>query len=266
MTDQISRSEPVETRVGSLEFSHDFANGIPTAATVEQLYDELDFQRACQAYLWGLPIVALAEWQWIHENTFGASSGDVVASLGYQDKLGILTANTTTPYFVSFFDLAATGPFVVEMPPGLTSGVSNDMWQRPIVDMGTPGRDKGQGATYLFVGPGQDEPDSGDYIVVRSSTFSMLFAFRVLDPDPATGQAILDALRLYPLSGRHDPTLPRFVKPAGKPYLAVQPHGLAYWGAAGRHPRAGAGRGARPLLPRDAQAARDPAWGPLCSR
>jgi hypothetical protein len=41
----------VETRVGMLEFTHDFANGYPTDATVEKLYDERDFQRACQAYL-----------------------------------------------------------------------------------------------------------------------------------------------------------------------------------------------------------------------
>jgi hypothetical protein len=41
----------VETRVGMLEFTHDFANGYPTDATVEKLYDQRDFQRACQAYL-----------------------------------------------------------------------------------------------------------------------------------------------------------------------------------------------------------------------
>jgi hypothetical protein len=48
----------VETRLGPLEFTHDFANGYPTDATVEKLYDERDFQRACQAYLWSLPAVS----------------------------------------------------------------------------------------------------------------------------------------------------------------------------------------------------------------
>ena len=48
----------VETRIGSLEFD----KGFPTDATVEKLYDEMDFQRAVQAYLWGLPMVEMAEW------------------------------------------------------------------------------------------------------------------------------------------------------------------------------------------------------------
>ena len=48
------------TRIGALEFTHDFANGYPTDATVERLFDERDFQRACQAYLWALPIVSMA--------------------------------------------------------------------------------------------------------------------------------------------------------------------------------------------------------------
>jgi len=43
-------SARVETRIGTLEFTHDFVSGFPTDATVEKLYDERDFQRACQAY------------------------------------------------------------------------------------------------------------------------------------------------------------------------------------------------------------------------
>jgi len=44
-----SASQRIETRIGTLEFTHDFANGYPTDATSEKLYDERDFQRACQA-------------------------------------------------------------------------------------------------------------------------------------------------------------------------------------------------------------------------
>jgi hypothetical protein len=53
----------IETRIGTLEFTHNFANGYPTDATIEKLYDERDFQRACQAYLWSLPAVSFASWQ-----------------------------------------------------------------------------------------------------------------------------------------------------------------------------------------------------------
>ena len=57
------RPHTIETRIGRLEFTHDFANGYPTDATIDKLYDERDFQRACQAYLWSLPAVSFASWQ-----------------------------------------------------------------------------------------------------------------------------------------------------------------------------------------------------------
>lgn len=59
-------------------------------------------QRATQAYIWALPIVAFNEWQKANRNVFGASDTDFVIYRRYQDKLGILTANATTPYIISF--------------------------------------------------------------------------------------------------------------------------------------------------------------------
>ena len=111
-------AEDVETRIGKLSFTHDFANGYPDKKSVEKLYDEIDFQRGCQLYLWSLPLVSLAEWQKAHEVTFGARSGDVVVYDNYLAKQGILTANATTPYIISFFNLAETGPVVIDMPGG----------------------------------------------------------------------------------------------------------------------------------------------------
>ena len=56
----------VETRIGRL----DFINGYPSNETIEKLYNELDFQRAVQAYLWGLPMVEMAEWQKAQKDVF----------------------------------------------------------------------------------------------------------------------------------------------------------------------------------------------------
>jgi hypothetical protein len=50
MTTTQNATQEIETHIGTLEFTHDFANGFPTDATAEKLYDERDFQRACQAY------------------------------------------------------------------------------------------------------------------------------------------------------------------------------------------------------------------------
>jgi len=43
-------------------------------------------------------------WQQVTKKTFGAGNGDIVVYRTYRDKLGLLAANNTTPYIVSFVD------------------------------------------------------------------------------------------------------------------------------------------------------------------
>ncbi|MFN9592619.1 MAG: hypothetical protein ACK56G_07900, partial [Pirellulaceae bacterium] len=64
----------IESRLGKLELR----NGFPTDETVQKIYDDIDYQRACQAYLWGLPLMAMQEWQREHRETFGAGNLDYV--------------------------------------------------------------------------------------------------------------------------------------------------------------------------------------------
>ena len=59
-TGMTAQAETLKTRIGDLSFTHDFANGYPTDATVEKLFNEMDFQRATQAYIWSIPIVSMA--------------------------------------------------------------------------------------------------------------------------------------------------------------------------------------------------------------
>jgi hypothetical protein len=225
-----TQSQTVDTRIGRLLFTHDFANGYPTKETVEKLYDELDFQRACQAYLWGLGPVSLLEWEREAAQKFGARNCDLVAYTTYQHKLGILTANATTPYVCGFINLAQTGPVVIEIPAGATAGLVNDFWHRIVSDMGIPGPDQGEGAKYLVVGPGQPDVAKDGYRVARSSTLSILWGTRILDPDPEKGKAILGAIRAYPYTQRNSPPPMRILTPpAGKAWLGVQPRGLTYW-------------------------------------
>jgi hypothetical protein len=82
------QSQGIETRIGRLEFTHDFANGYPTDATIEKLYDERDFQRACQAYLWSLPAVSFASWQRGVTKDLGAKNGQIVAISVYRGQAG----------------------------------------------------------------------------------------------------------------------------------------------------------------------------------
>lgn len=45
----VQAQEKLDTRIGRLSFTHDFASGYPTDKTIAKLFDEIDFQRACQA-------------------------------------------------------------------------------------------------------------------------------------------------------------------------------------------------------------------------
>jgi hypothetical protein len=47
--------------------------GQPAVDTIPELYDELDFQRAVQAYVWATPFVALSEMLESLERDFGAT-------------------------------------------------------------------------------------------------------------------------------------------------------------------------------------------------
>src|SRR4051794_17160832 len=116
---------------------------LPARQSLPLVFDELDYQMACQAYLWALPLVSYAQWQQELYEVFGAMSSDIVHYVAYRDRLGLITANATTPYTLNFFDLNETGPLVVELPPGPTAGGVSDFWQRDIGVMGELGADSG---------------------------------------------------------------------------------------------------------------------------
>ena len=52
----ITIPDSVETRLGTLRFS----DGFPDDATVQKVYDNLDFQRGVQAFLTAMPAASLA--------------------------------------------------------------------------------------------------------------------------------------------------------------------------------------------------------------
>ena len=80
-----AQAETLKTRMGDLSFTHDFANGYPTNATVEKLFNEIDFQRACQAYIWSIPIASMAQWQYAHTEQLGAKNGQIVFVESYKE-------------------------------------------------------------------------------------------------------------------------------------------------------------------------------------
>src|SRR5262245_52346965 len=108
----LAQAQSVDTHVGKLELDV----GYPTKATAEKLYDEMDFQRATQAFLWALPAVGFHALHLAHLNAFGAKDGEVVLYQDLKDKEGMLTPNITTLYAFSFWNMKEKGPLVVEVP------------------------------------------------------------------------------------------------------------------------------------------------------
>ena len=215
----------IETRLGKLELK----NGYPTTATVEKVFDDIDYQRACQAYLWALPLMAMEQWQSEQHNKFGAGNLDYVDYLTFTDKLGLLTANATTPYLMAFPNMKDTGPLVAEVPAGAVAGGILDFWQRPLTDCGQTGPDKGAGGKYLILGPNDPDMKPEGYFVVRTPTINVWLGMRVLDPNRDKALATMAALRVYPYSHRDTPPTTPHVQVNGRKWSGVQPRGLAYW-------------------------------------
>jgi hypothetical protein len=217
----------VDSRIGTLEFTHDFANGYPTDATVTKLYDEMDFQRASQAYMWSIPLVGFVNWQLIQNEIFNAKNGQLLYINDYDERLAMLTLNGTTPYVTGFVDLQESGPFVIEMPPGEVRGAASDMWQIQMTQLTRPGK-------YLFVGPNQELPvgaESEGYIITHSPMNNFFVGFRLMSEDEKTRTALLDKVKIYPYSERKSPKKMKHIRPGDKKWHAHQPRTMDYWKA-----------------------------------
>jgi hypothetical protein len=193
---EITTPDNVQTRIGALEFK----DGAPSAATVEKVYDNLDFAHALNAYLNGFQIAS------IHAareglRSIGAADGNVVIFSELMDSQSLfLTANCDTIYAIAVADLRK-GPVVIEAPP-MALGTVNDMSFQWVIDMGLPGPDRGAGGKYLIVPPDYEGvlPESG-YHVGRSRTNGALAFVRcfVDNGDPApTAARIRQHMKVYP--------------------------------------------------------------------
>ena len=110
-----------QTRSGVLEFK---PNGYPTDETVVRVQEEMDYQRAVQAYLQLLPAVGIMQWYNAHFE-LGGKTGDWIIYDTTELKMPILTSNATTPYILTFANLMDTdGLLMLEVPPGPTGGMT----------------------------------------------------------------------------------------------------------------------------------------------
>ncbi|CAI8894609.1 DUF1254 domain-containing protein [Pseudomonas sp. IT-196MI5] len=219
--------DTLNTRIGKLKYEV----GYPSKETSQKLYDEMDFQRATQAYLWSFPAVSFASVKAGLFHDLGATYNDIVLWENFLDsKALVLTGNNSTIYAVSQMDLK-DGPVVVEVPAGPTAGAFADLWFETS-GVGHLGPDKGNGGKYLLVPPGyQGELPKDGYFVVPFKTMDANFFIRgiVIKGDVAGAADMIAKSRVYPYSERANPKPGKVLRVTGKYANTIEPQGLAYW-------------------------------------
>jgi hypothetical protein len=213
------------TRIGELALE----SGYPSSETIEKLYDERDFQRACQVHTWALPMVGFHALHLAQRDQIGVKDGDVAMYLDLADKKGMLTPNITTLYAFSFWDLSQKGPLVIEAPAGLIAGGVLDLWQQPITDIGQTGPDKGQGGKYLILPPGSQPISAPGFRVFTSPTKQVWFGTRGLDPDPVKAMATVKSHKIYGWNNRAKPDPTNYFPVNGKAWTSAHPTDVQYF-------------------------------------
>ena len=219
----ITIPDRIETRLGTLTFF----DGFPDEATVDKLYDNLDFQRGVQAVLTAMPAASQAA-QRKALRGFGPDNQTVAIFESLMDSRSLfLTPNTESIYALAWLDLK-DGPVVMESPPNVL-GLVDDFWFHYVTDIGNAGPDEGRGGRFLFLPPGYDGPlPRAGYHVYQPRTFGNIVGLRGFQVNGDTAPAvdsIKRRLRIYPYS----PSSP------SSPYAeAVSPPAMNFVDVSGR--------------------------------
>jgi hypothetical protein len=137
---KITTPDSTGTRIGTLNFN----NGAPDDATVDLVYDNLDFMRGVQTFLTGVSATSIrAACNGIETVGIKTNEGFGITEDLMDARSLFLTPNTTTVYGFTCLDLSA-GPMVLEVPTGVLGPV-DDANFRWVTDIGLTGPDAGKG-------------------------------------------------------------------------------------------------------------------------
>ena len=145
----ITTPDTVETRLGTLKFF----DGFPDDATVQKVYDNLDFERGVQAFLTAMPGASVYGLREGFRSAGATDNHTVLITENLMDSKSLfLTPNTETVYNLMWLDLK-DGPLVLETPPNVL-GIIDDFWFHYVGDVGNAGPDRGKGGKFLLLPPG----------------------------------------------------------------------------------------------------------------
>ncbi len=212
--------QTLDTRIGELEFEHDYLVGIPTEASRDKIFDEIDFQRACQAYIWSVPLTSFYAWKQSFYD-MGGEDGQIHFFESYDSKLGGLTYNTTTPYVLAFFNVAEK-PTMITIPTEEVRGAVHSMWQIGLSQMTKPGQ-------YVIVPKGSGSPAGmpKDATLIESDTNYIFFGVRLMAKSKEQRDKDLANILITDTKGK-----PISSKPINRPAKGLDgkhPRGMAFW-------------------------------------
>ena len=191
----------MKTSFGELNF---LGGAFPTEDSAQKIYDEMDLQRATQAYMDFYPALSVFAIVTSQIRDFGFKSASDIGVIAdfMKPSENYLTGNDVTIYAVGSLDLKLDGPTVVEIPPGMY-GTADDARFKFLVDFGAVGPDKGEGGKYLFLPPGY-KGDVPDGYFVKKSPSNLIWVMMRGFGEVGTGDQAVNwfkkHLKIYPLA------------------------------------------------------------------
>ncbi len=190
------------TTAAAQEF--EFEAGYPTAESSEALYDEMDYHRATQAYIWATPMLnSMGMMQSLAD--FDVTPGDrklLVWEHSARPENILMTANNMTPYAFTVFDVSDE-PMVLSVDSNDILGGFTGFHMRALEDVVFAA-----GTKYLITGPDYDGEIPEGYKVVESES-NLVWFFGRANHVSYKGQPALDLfkenLNYYPLSQAGNP-------------------------------------------------------------
>jgi hypothetical protein len=208
----IATPDKLKTRLGTLNL----IDGVPDKETARKVYDNLDFQRAVQAYLNSIQIASMYG---MRKGIlgFGPANKTVLLFENLMDSKALwLTPNTVSIYMAMWLEMKDE-PMVIETPPNVL-GIIDDHWFHYVTDFGNAGPDKGKGGKFLILPPGYAGEVPQGYHVARTNTYGNWVIWRGFQVDGSTAPAIeatKKIFRVYSPSQKDNPPKMNFINVSG---------------------------------------------------
>ena len=222
----VATPDKLVTSIGTLT-SFD---GVPDAKTTQLVYDNLDLDRATQAFLSSIQIASMYAME-EGMRKFGPPNTTALLFEDLMDSKALwLTPNTVSVYMASWMEIGDE-PMVVETPSNVL-GFVDDAWFKYVADFGLAGPDKGKGGKFLILPPGYKGEVPDGYHVARTNTHGNWVVWRGFQVDGSPKPAIDETkktFKIYPLSQKNNPPKMNFVNISGKFNNTIHRMDYGYW-------------------------------------